>query len=139
MGNSDCLVKIFQMLPNGSLDLLVGADDGYFGGIVPNVGDTYVMGSTNAAFPFYSVQRRYFIDSPGDRGWCVIVRAIETAPQLENVVKTWRDEIKYWREVDEKLEQEERQETLDSIERMRARCREKPVAPTKGKPHPKPK
>lgn len=109
-------VRLFEMQSDGALEPLLGVDEDYFRGTVPNVGDTFAMWGLHDVYRFYSIQRRYFIDSPdGDRGWCIIVREIDSAPPLENVVKTWVDDTKFWREVDE----QEHQEEVEKQERLR--------------------
>jgi len=41
----------------------MGADIGCFPGAVPNVGDTFAKWGLNDVYTFFSVQRRYFINS----------------------------------------------------------------------------
>jgi hypothetical protein len=87
---------------------LLGVDEGHFCGVIPNVGDTYAKWGMHDIYRFYSVQRRYFIDSPdADSGWCVVVREIETAPQLENVVKAWAEDTQFWNDIDDQERQED--------------------------------
>lgn len=88
----------------------MGADVGYFHGAVLNVGDTFAKWGLDDVYRFYSVQRRYFVNSiQNDHGWCVIVRETESAPQMEAVVKEWSEETRFWRDVQrqERLEEHE--------------------------------
>lgn len=107
-------VRIYCIHPDGTVEALLGADPDHFQGTVPDVGDTYVMWHLHDAYQFYSVQRRYFIDSvDNDHGWCVIVREIESAPQMEAVVKEWSEETRFWRDIS-KDEEDERNRSLQA-------------------------
>lgn len=106
-------VRVWAIDPDGDLEPLISADESHFRGSVPDVGDTYVMWHLHDVYQFYSVQRRYFIDSvDNDHGWCVIVRKIESAPQMEYVVKEWRDEALFWRDISQK-EEEKKSKALE--------------------------
>ncbi len=114
MGGEGFDVRIYCIHLDGAIEALMGADIDHFQGAVPNVGDTYAKWGLNDAYRFYSVQRRYFVDSAdNDHGWCVIVREIETAPQMEAVVKEWREETSFWREVSNQ-EKDKRSKSLEA-------------------------
>jgi len=105
-------VRIYCLHSDGTIEALIGADTSHFQGAVPNVGDTYAKWGLDDVYRFYSVQRRYFVDSvDNDHGWCVVVREVESAPQMETVVKEWSEETRFWRELD-KQEQDERDRAL---------------------------
>ncbi|WLR94265.1 hypothetical protein [Shinella zoogloeoides] len=70
-------------------------------GACPNVGDT-LCSPLHRPPVFHSVLRRYFLN-PG--GWVLILRDIETSPQMLNVLKTWNDDTDFWDKVDEEEEQ----------------------------------
>ncbi|KAA3504336.1 hypothetical protein DXM27_03605 [Rhizobium rhizogenes] len=107
-------VRVWAIDRDGDLEPLISADESHFRGSVPDVGDTYVMWHLHDAYQFYSVQRRYFIDSvDNDHGWCVIVREIESAPQMEAVVKEWGEETRFWRDIS-KAEEDERNRSLQA-------------------------
>lgn len=105
-------VRIYCIHPDGAIEALMGADIDHFQGAVPNVGDTYAKWGLDEVYRFYGVQRRYFVDSvDNDHGWCVIVREIESAPEMEAVVKEWSEETCFWRDISEE-EEDERNESL---------------------------
>ncbi|KAA0694372.1 hypothetical protein DTW90_23875 [Neorhizobium sp. P12A] len=112
-------VRVFEIEPDGTLTPHICADEDYFSGTVPNVGDTIAMWHLHDVYRFYNVQRRYFIDSPDDdRGWCVIVRLIDPAPQLENVVTEWSEDTKFWRSVEEQERKEEQERIAEVIRKL---------------------
>ena len=139
MGKSGFGVRLFEIEADGSLEPLLGVDNEHFGGTAPNVGDTYAMWGPKDTYRFYSVQRRYFIDSPdGDNGWCVIVRRMDSAPQLERVVEAWADDTKFWRDIDEEERQEEDAERASRARDLQDKLSGKPAAsPEPKKPQPK--
>lgn len=129
MGNRGCGVRLFEMQPDGNLEPILGVDEDYFAGTVPNVGDTLARWGLNDIYTFYSVQRRYFIDSPdADNGWCVIVRNIESAPQHEGVVKAWAEDTQFWADIDDQERAEKDERLAESLRELTA----------KKKPAPKP-
>lgn len=139
MGTSGFGVRLFEITPDGSLEPILGVDEDYFGGTVPNVGDTYAKWGLNDVYTFFSVQRRYFIDSPdADNGWCVLVRQVESAPQLEYVVKEWADDTEFWRTIDEQEREEQRKLVSDSLKEFSVKKKSKsapsPAPKTKTKP-----
>lgn len=100
-------VRIYCIHSDGTLEPLLGAGAGYFHGAVLNVGDTFAKLGADGAYCFYSVQRRYFVNSiENDHGWCVIVREIDTAPQMEAIVREWSEETRFWRDVAEREKSE---------------------------------
>ncbi|CDM57223.1 hypothetical protein [Rhizobium favelukesii] len=116
MGSRGFGVRLFEIQPDGALEPILGVDEDYFCGVVPNVGDTYAMWHLHDVYDFYSVQRRVFVDShDGAAGWCVVVRKLETAPPLENVVTAWAEDTRFWADIDE----QERQEEIANQERIR--------------------
>lgn len=109
MANQGFGVRLFEIEADGALEPILGVDEDYFAGTVPNVGDTVAMWGLHDVYRFYSVQRRYFIDSPdADNGWCIIVRQVESSSQFENVIKAWTADTKFWREVEAQEAAEER-------------------------------
>lgn len=107
-------VRIWVIESDGGLEPIMTADESHFCGSVPNVGDTYAKWGLEDVYRFYSVQRRYFIDSIDvDQGWCVIVREIEPASQMEKIVEAWSEETVFFRELEE-AERLEEHETLAS-------------------------
>lgn len=116
MGTSGFGVRLFEVMSDGSLEPILGVDGDYFGGTVPNVGDTYAKWGLNDVYTFFAVQRRYFIDSPdADNGWCVIVREVQSAPQLEAVAKEWAEDTEFWRAIDEQEREEQRKLVSDGL------------------------
>lgn len=102
-------VRLFEIDREGKLEPLLGVDEDFFAGAVPNVGDTYSAWGADG-YAFYSVQRRVFVNSSdGESGWLVIVRKIEAAPLLESVVEAWFEDNHFWREAaeQERLEEQE--------------------------------
>lgn len=126
-------VRIYCIRPDGYLESLMGADIGYFHGAVPNVGDTFAKWGLNDVYTFFSVQRRYFINSASsDHGWCVVVREIESAPQMEAIVKEWGEETEFWRDVAQQ-EKEERDSALrDQLIALTQKKRKKPAVSETG-------
>ncbi len=119
MGNRGFGVRLFEIESNGTLVPLLGVDEDYFCGAVPNVGDTYAMNHLNGVYDFYSVQRRIFVDShDGAEGWCVIVRRVETASQLENVVTAWDEDTKFWNDIDDQEREQENKKTRQALEKL---------------------
>ncbi|NTA58402.1 hypothetical protein G6L32_07105 [Agrobacterium tumefaciens] len=107
-------VRIYCLHSDGTIEAVIGADTDHFQGAVPNVGDTYAKWGLDDVYRFYSVQRRYFVDSvDNDHGWCVIVCEIESAPQMEAVVKEWSEETRFWRDIS-KEEEDERNKSLQA-------------------------
>ncbi|WP_425963825.1 hypothetical protein [Rhizobium nepotum] len=112
-------VRIYCVSSAGVVEPLMGADIDHFQGAVPNVGDTYAMWHLRDSYKFYSVQRRYFVDSAdNDHGWCVIVREIESVPQMEAVVREWSEETRFWRDVDKREEDERDKSLRDELMRL---------------------
>jgi hypothetical protein len=127
-------VKLFEIDKEGGLEPILGVDEDYFAGAVPNTGDTYAMWGLNDIYDFYSVQRRIFVDSPdGASGWCVVVRKIDTASPLENVVTAWVEDTSFWAEIDEK----ERHEEIAKRERVARQEEERRKNEPRHKLHPR--
>lgn len=128
-------VRVWAIDPDGDLEPLISADESHFRGAVPDVGDTYVMWHLHDFYQFYSIQRRYFIDSvDNDHGWCVIVRKIEPASHMETVVKEWTDETHFWRDISHKEEERKSKATEKEWERItRPRKVKKPSAEVRKK------
>jgi len=119
VGNRGFGVRLFEIESSGTLVPLLGVDEDYFCGAVPNVGDTYAMNHLNGVYDFYSVQRRIFVDShDGAEGWCVIVRRVETASQLENVVTAWDEDTKFWNDIDDQEREQENKKTRQALEKL---------------------
>ena len=53
MGNSGFGVRLFEVKSDGVLEPILGVDEDYFGGTVPNVGDTYESGGLHDVYRFY--------------------------------------------------------------------------------------
>jgi hypothetical protein len=112
-------VRLFEIQSDGVLEPILGVDEDYFCGAVPNVGDTIAMSGLHDVYRFYNVQRRFFVDSSyGDHGWAIIVRANEPAAQMDKVVETWVSDTKFWREVDEQERVEERERLSEMIRKL---------------------
>lgn len=94
-------VRVWSIQSDGVLEPLMGAGENHFRGTIPDVGDTFVMFGPSDEPLFYSVQRRYFINSnASDHGWCIIVRSTSAAAQMDLVVKEWTEETDFWRNVE---------------------------------------
>jgi hypothetical protein len=107
MGDRGFGVRLFEIQKDGSLEPLLGVDEDHFAGAVPDVGDTYAKWGIDDQYTFFSVQRRIFVDSPGTQGWCVVVREIEVAPQLDAVVREWIADTDFWLAVEEQERKDE--------------------------------
>ncbi|NEI20537.1 hypothetical protein GUK30_14075 [Rhizobium leguminosarum] len=130
MSNRGFGVRLFEMQPDGTLEPFLGVDEDYFAGAVPNVGDTFAKWGLNDVYTFFSVQRRLFIDSPNaDNGWCVIVRSIESAPQLETVVNAWAEDTKFWADVDEHERVEKGERLAESLRKLTTKKKPAPNPP----------
>jgi len=140
MGNRGFGVRLFEIQSDGALEPLLGVDEDYFAGTVPNVGDTFAKWGLNDVYSFYSVQRRYFIDSPdADNGWCVLVRPIESASQLESVVEAWTEDTRFWMDIDDQEKAEERVKTRKKLEEIFAKKGKKPAPSADAPPGKKPR
>lgn len=129
-------VRIYCIRSDGTLEPLMGADVGYFHGIVLNVGDTLARWGLDDVYSFYSVQRRYFVNSiENDHGWCVIVRETESAPQMEDVVREWSEETRFWREVSEREKEENNQALAEQLVQL-TRKKKSSKLPSKRKTKP---
>jgi len=78
-------------------------------GTCPNVGDT-IVAAYFAEPTFYSVQRRYFVKESSEfSGWALIVREIDPTGPPEELWREWQASTKFWDEVAEQEEEEDRQ------------------------------
>ncbi|WP_028744206.1 hypothetical protein [Rhizobium leguminosarum] len=110
MADRNFSVRLFEIDKEGSLEPILGVDEDYFAGAVPNVGDTYSRPGLED-YTFYSVQRRIFVDCHGGAsGWLIIVRKLDATSLLENVVSAWQEDTQFWNEIDqqESIEEGER-------------------------------
>ena len=118
-------VKLFEIDRKGRLEGLLDTDEDYFAGTIPDVGDTFAKWGLDDVYTFFSVQRRIFVESPGDDGWLIIVRQIESAPLLDTAAKEWIEDTRFWREVDEQerleeLAEEERRKEIEAQRKANA-------------------
>ncbi|WP_434732881.1 hypothetical protein NL154_14995 [Rhizobium sp. YTUHZ044] len=83
---------------------------------------------------FYSVQRRYFVkESPGFSGWALIVREIDPTGPPEELWSEWQAATKFWDEVAEKEEEEDRQSSKERLNALLGRDVTKKPPQPKGK------
>ncbi|PDV89961.1 hypothetical protein CO652_00640 [Rhizobium sp. H4] len=102
-------------------------------GTCPNVGDT-IVANYFAEPTFYSVQRRYFVkESPVFSGWALIVREIDPTGPPEELWREWQSATKFWDEVAEQEEKEDRQSSKDRLEALLGRDVAKKPPPPKRK------
>ena len=93
-------VRLYVLKKNGKVEEESLSPFDYYG-TCPNVGDTICKSWSGDRRVCYSVQRRYFIDNHDFRqGWVVVLREIESSPQIEQVLKTWDEDEKFWAKVD---------------------------------------
>lgn len=110
MASRNFSVRLFEIDKEGSLEPILGVDEDYFAGAVPNVGDTYSRPGLED-YTFYAVQRRVFVDCHGGAsGWLIIVRKLDATSLLENVVSAWQEDNRFWLDTEE-------QERLEELER----------------------
>ncbi|CAM5183747.1 putative protein OS=Bosea thiooxidans OX=53254 GN=SAMN05660750_04073 PE=4 SV=1 [Bosea thiooxidans] len=80
-------IRIGKVMPDGEV---VGSDVytmDHFGGILPNVGDQFILIRTTDDYETASVQRRYFVTEAATRSiyWLLIVKAAEACSQFTQV------------------------------------------------------
>lgn len=80
-------VRVGKVLVDGEV---VGADVytmDHFGGVLPNVGDHFMLVRTADDYETVSVQRRYFVTEAASRSiyWLLVVKAAEACSQFTQV------------------------------------------------------
>lgn len=80
-------IRIGKVMPDGEV---VGPDAyaiGHFGGILPNVGDHFLLIRTSDDYDTVAVQRRYFVTEAASHRicWTLIVKKAEACSQFTQV------------------------------------------------------
>lgn len=127
-------IRVYELLPDGSLQALSLGPSSLFQGAFPNVGDTIArFDLSTQAFRYYGVQRRIFVNSlDGEDGCAILVRETPASAILEQVTAEWVDETEFWRDV---VQEERHKETMAAI----AQLLPKPKAKLKTTPKKKPR
>lgn len=124
---------MLEIKPDGKAEELSCYPLDYYG-TCPNVGDTIVAGYFTEP-TFYSIQRRYFVkESPEFSGWALIVRKIDPTGPPEELWREWLAATKFWDEVAEQEEEQEREARQVSVEAHLARTARKKTPPEPSRP-----
>ncbi|NSZ73015.1 hypothetical protein [Agrobacterium tumefaciens] len=93
-------IRIYELIDGEPLSSMLDFPLSHFG-TCPNVGDTLCLDMPTTKF--YSVSRRYYVRM---KGWAIVVREVPASPQIDSVMRAWKEDDDWDAEIDAEEEAE---------------------------------